>query len=201
MKLFYMPGACSLAPHIVANEAGIDLELVKVDGASKKTEQDQDYLATNPNGYVPALVLPDGELMTEASVVVQYLADQKPESGLMPGAGDMARYRVQQWLAFVATELHKTFSPFFKPGTPEATKETNRAHLSKRLAYVDRKLDGRSYLTGDAFTAADAYLWTILGWAKVVGIDLSPFANIQRYLGTVSARPAVQKTLRAEGLA
>ena len=201
MKLFYMPGACSLAPHIVANEAGIDLELVKVDGASKKTEQDQDYLATNPNGYVPALVLPDGELMTEASVVVQYLADQKPESGLMPGAGDMARYRVQQWLSFVATELHKTFSPFFKPGTPEATKETNRAHLSKRLAYVDRKLDGRSYLTGDAFTAADAYLWTILGWAKVVGIDLSPFANIQRYLGTVAARPAVQKTLRAEGLA
>ena len=201
MKLFYMPGACSLAPHIVANEAGIDLELVKVDGASKKTEQDQDYLATNPNGYVPALVLPDGELMTEASVVVQYLADQKPESGLMPGAGDKARYRVQQWLSFVATELHKTFSPFFKPGTPEATKETNRAHLSKRLAYVDRKLDGRSYLTGDAFTAADAYLWTILGWAKVVGIDLSPFANIQRYLGTVAARPAVQKTLRAEGLA
>ena len=201
MKLFYMPGACSLAPHIVANEAGIDLELVKVDGASKKTEQDQDYLATNPNGYVPALVLPDGELMTEASVVVQYLADQKPESGLMPGAGDMARYRVQQWLAFVATELHKTFSPFFKPGTPEATKETNRAHLSKRLAYVDRKLDGRSYLTGDAFTAADAYLWTILGWAKVVGIDLSPFANIQRYLGTVAARPAVQQALRAEGLA
>lgn len=201
MKLFYMPGACSLAPHIVANEVGIDLELVKVDGKTKTTEAQQDFLATNPNGYVPALVLGDGELMTEASVLVQYLADQKPESGLMPKAGDMARYRVQQWLAFVATELHKVFGAFFKPNTPEATKEINRELLARRLAYVDAKLDGRSYLMGDAFTAADAYLWTILGWARLVGIDLSSFANIQRYLGTVAARPAVQKALRAEGLA
>jgi len=201
MKLFYMPGACSLAPHIVANEAGLDLELVKVDGKTKTTEAAQDFLATNPNGYVPALVLSDGELMTEASVLVQYLADQNPEAGLMPRAGEMARYRVQQWLAFVATELHKAFGVFFKPNTPEATKEINREHLAKRLAYVDGKLDGRSYLMGDAFTAADAYLWTILGWAKHVGIDLSPFANIQRYLGTVAARPAVQQALRAEGLA
>jgi glutathione S-transferase len=201
MKLFYMPGACSLAPHIVANEAGIDLELLRVDGASKKTEQDQDFLATNPNGYVPALVLPDGELMTEASVLVQYLADQKPETGLMPKAGEMARYRVQQWLNFIATELHKGFSPFFKRDTPEATKEANRALLSKRIAHVDRKLEGRSYLTGEVFTAADAYLWTILGWAKVVGFDLSSFANVQRFIATVATRPAVQKALRAEGLA
>ncbi len=201
MKLFYMPGACSLAPHIVANEAGLDLELVKVDGKTKTTEAAQDFLATIPTGYVPALVLGDGELMTEASVLVQYLADQKPETGLMPKAGEMARYRVQQWLAFVATELHKAFGVFFKPNTPDATKEINREHLAKRLAYVDGKLDGRSYLMGDAFTAADAYLWTILGWAKHVGIDLSPFANIQRYLGTVAARPAVQQALRAEGLA
>lgn len=201
MKLFYMPGACSLAPHIVAKEAGINLELVKVDGKTKTTETAQDFLATNPNGYVPALVLPDGELMTEASVLVQYLADQKPESGLMPAAGVMERYRVQQWLAFVATELHKVFGSFFKPNTPEATKEINRELLGKRLAYVDGKLEGRSYLTGDVFTAADAYLWTILGWAKLVGIDLSSFANIQRFLGTVGARPAVQQALRAEGLA
>ncbi|RLP28047.1 glutathione transferase GstA [Mesorhizobium sp. YM1C-6-2] len=201
MKLFYMPGACSLAPHIVAKEAGIDLELVKVDGKTKTTETAQDFLATNPNGYVPALVLPDGELMTEASVLVQYLADQKPESGLMPAAGVMERYRVQQWLAFVATELHKVFGSFFKPNTPEATKEINRELLGKRLAYVDGKLEGRSYLTGDVFTAADAYLWTILGWARLVGIDLSSFANIQRFLGTVGARPAVQQALRAEGLA
>ena len=201
MKLFYMPGACSLAPHIVAKEAGIDLDLVKVDGKTKTTETAQDFLATNPNGYVPALVLPDGELMTEASVLVQYLADQKPESGLMPAAGVMERYRVQQWLAFVATELHKVFGSFFKPNTPEATKEINRELLGKRLAYVDGKLAGRSYLTGDVFTAADAYLWTILGWARLVGIDLSSFANIQRFLGTVGARPAVQQALRAEGLA
>lgn len=201
MKLFYMPGACSLAPHIVANEAGLDLELVKVDGKTKTTEARQDFLATNPNGYVPALVLGDGELMTEASVLVQYLADQKPESGLMPRAGEMARYRVQQWLAFVATELHKAFGVFFKPNTPEATKAINREHLAKRLAYVDDRLDGRSYLMGDAFTAADAYLWTILGWARHVGVDLSSFANIQRYLGTVAARPAVQRALREEGLA
>src|SRR5690606_22419263 len=115
MKLFYKPGACSLAPHIVANEAGLDFELVKVDLASKKTEHEQDFLATNPNGYVPALALSDGVVLTEASVLVQYLADQKPESGLMPKAGDLARYQVQQWLAFIATELHKTFGPFFKP--------------------------------------------------------------------------------------
>lgn len=201
MKLYYMPGACSLAPHIVAREAGIDLDLVKVDGKTKTTETAQDFLATNPNGYVPALVLPDGELMTEASVLVQYVADQKPESGLMPAAGAMERYRVQQWLAFVATELHKVFGSFFKPNTPEATKEINRELLGRRLAYVDGKLEGRSYLMGDVFTVADAYLWTILGWARLVGIDLSSFANIQRFLGTVGARPAVQQALRAEGLA
>ncbi|MEW9807176.1 glutathione transferase GstA [Mesorhizobium sp. ZMM04-5] len=201
MKLFYMPGACSLAPHIVAREAGLELELVKVDGKTKSTEADTNFLDTNPNGYVPALVLPDGELMTEASVLVQYLADQKPETGLMPAAGVMERYRVQQWLAFVATELHKVFGSFFKPNTPEATKEINRELLGRRLAYVDGKLEGRPYLTGDDFTAADAYLWTILGWARLVGIDLSSFANIQRFLGTVGARPAVQQALRAEGLA
>ncbi len=201
MKLFYKPGACSLAPHIVANEAGIDLDLVKVDLASKRTEQDRDFLAVNPKGYVPALVLPDGELVTEAAVIVQYLADRKPESGLMPEAGGMARYRVQEWLNFIATELHKTFSPLFRPTTPEETKEANRAHLSKRLAYVDQRLADRPYLTGEAFTAADAYLWTILGWAQFVGLDLSPFAHVRRFIETVAARPAVQKTLRQEGLA
>lgn len=201
MKLFYKPGACSLAPHIVANEAALDFDLIKVDLASKKTEDDQDFLATNPNGYVPALALADGEVLTEVSVLVQYLADQNPESGLMPKAGDVARYRVQQWLAFIATELHKTFGPFFKPDTPEATKEANRALLTRRIGFVDKKLEGHSYLMGDTFTAADAYLWTILGWAKHVGFDLSPFPNAQRFLETVAARPAVQKTLRAEGLA
>ena len=201
MKLFYMPGACSMAPHIVANEAGIDLDLIKVDGASKKTDGDLNYLATNPNGYVPTLVLDNGETLTEASVVVQYLADQKPESGLIPPAGDMSRYRVQQWLAFVATELHKSFSPFFKPATPEETKAASREHLAKRIKFVDGKLDGQSFLMGETFSVADAYLWTILGWAKHVGLDLSAYANVQRFLRVVAARPAVQKTLKLEGLA
>lgn len=201
MKLFYMPGACSLAPHIVANEAGIDLELVKVDGASKTTEAKQDYLVTNPNGYVPALVLDDGETLTEASVVMQYLADRKPDSGLIPASGEMNRYRVQQWLNFVATELHKGFSPLFRPNTPEETKAINKEHLTKRVKFLDSRLADRSYLMGDVFSVADAYLWTVLGWAKHVGLDLSGFANVQRFLGTVAARPAVQKSLREEGLA
>lgn len=201
MKLYYMPGACSLAPHIVANEAGIALDLVKVDGKTKKTGNDQDFLATNPNGYVPVLVLDDGQTLTEAQLVVQYLADQKPETGLMPPAGEMARYRVQQWLAFISSELHKSFSPFFRPGTPDETKAANRAHLGKRLAHVDEQLAGRPYLTGETFTAADAYLWTILGWAKFADIDLAPYANIRTFMGTVAARPAVVKTLREEGLA
>lgn len=201
MKLYYMPGACSLAPHIVANEAGIDLELVRVDGKTKKTETDQDFLATNPNGYVPTLVLDDGQTLTEAQIVVQYLADRKPESGLLPPAGEMARYRVKQWLAFISSELHKSFSVFFKPDTPEETKTINREHLGRRLAHVDQKLAGKTYLTGETFTAADAYLWTILGWVKFANIDLASYPNIRKFVGTVAARPAVVRSLQAEGLA
>ena len=201
MKLYYMPGACSLAPHIVANEAGIALDLVKVDGKTKKTEADQDFLATNPNGYVPTLVLDDGQTLTEAQIVVQYLADRKPGTGLMPPAGEMARYRAQQWLAFISSELHKSFSPFFRPGTPEETKTANREHLGRRLSYVDAQLAGNSYLTGDTFTAADAYLWTVLGWSKFAGIDLAAYANIQKFMGTVASRPAVVRSLQEEGLA
>jgi glutathione S-transferase len=150
---------------------------------------------------VPTLVLDDGQTLTEAQIVVQYLADLKPGTGLMPPAGEMARYRVQQWLAFISSELHKSFSPFFKPGTPEETKAANREHLGKRLRHVDQQLAGKSYLTGETFTAADAYLWTILGWAKVVNLDLSPYANIQKFMATVAARPAVVKSLQEEGLA
>lgn len=201
MKLYYAPGTCALAPHIVANEAGLPIELIKVDLAAKKTESGDDYLTVVPHGYVPALVLNEGEPLTEASVVVQYLADRKPESGLMPAAGDFERYRVQQALAFIATELHKSFSPFFKPGTPEETKTANREHLLRRIGYLDDRLKGRTYLTGDTFTAADAYLWTILSWAKFAELDLSGFANIQRYIAAVGERPAVQKSLKEQGLA
>lgn len=202
MKLFYSPGACSLAPHIVANEAGIDLDLVKVDLAARKTETGGDFLAVNPNGYVPVLVVAEGEEpLTEASVIVQYLADRKPESGLLPKCGDFARYRVQQWLAFIATELHKPFGSFFKPTTPEATREINRELLGRRLAFVDGRLKGRAFLTGDAFTVADAYLWTIVGWSRHIGFELAPFPEVQRFMAAVAARPAVRKTLREEGLA
>lgn len=201
MKLYYSPGTCALAPHIVANEAGIPLDLVKVDLASKQTERGEDYLNTNPNGYVPALVLDDGQTLTEASVLVQYLADQKPESGLIPAAGSWDRYRTQQALAFIATELHKPLSVFFNPDTPEGTKAANRARLTQRIGYLDGRLEGRTFLAGDTFTVADAYLWTILGWARFADLDLGPFANVQRFLGTVAARPAVRKSLQEQGLA
>jgi len=201
MKLYYMPGACSLAPHIVANEAGIALDLIKVDGQSKKTEGGEDFLAVNPKGYVPTLVLEDGRTLMEAQVVVQYLADQKPESGLMPPAGDMARYRAQEWLAFVSSELHKSFSPFFNPAAADEVKTSSRANLDKRLPHVDQQLAGKAYLAGDSFTAPDAYLWTILNWAKFAQLDLAPYANISKYMETVGARPAVVKSLQEEGLA
>lgn len=201
MKLYYMPGACSLAAHIVANESGIALDLVKVDGKTKKTEAGEDFFATNPNGYVPTLTLDDGQTLTEAQIVVQYLADRKPEAGLMPPAGEMARYRVQQWLAFVSSELHKSFSPFFRPTTPEETRTANREHLGKRLAFLDTQLADKTYLTGETFTAADAYLWTILGWAKFAGIDLATYPNVQKFVAAVAARPAVVRSLQEEGLA
>jgi glutathione S-transferase len=201
MKLYYMPGACSLAPHIVANEAGIDLQLVRVNGKTKKTETDQDFLAVNPHGYVPTLELDDGQTLTEAQLVVQYLADQKPDGGLMPPAGEMARYKAQQWLAFTSSELHKSFGAFFKPGSTDDGKAAAREHLNKRFAYVDSQLAGKSYLTGDTFTAADAYLWTVLSWTKFANIDLSDFANIQNYMGRIAERPAVIKSLKEEGLA
>lgn len=201
MKLFYKAGACSLAPHIVAREADLPVELVPVDLAKKTTEDGGDFLAVNPNGYVPALDIGEGPVLTEASVVVQYLADRKPESGLMPAAGSTARYRVQQWLAFVSTELHKQFSPLFKPNTPDATKAIQRDLLAKRFAFVDKALANGTYLTGETFTAADAYLFTVLRWAGAMKLDLSAFPNIARFMDAVKARPAVQIALREEGLA
>jgi glutathione S-transferase len=201
MKLFYKAGACSLAPHIVAREADLPVELVPVDLAKKTTEDGGDFLAVNPNGYVPALDIGEGPVLTEASVVVQYLADRNPESGLMPAAGSTARYRVQQWLAFVSTELHKQFSPLFKPNTPDATKEIQRDLLAKRFAFVDKALANGTYLTGETFTAADAYLFTVLRWAGAMKLDLSAFPNIAHFMDAVKARPAVQQALAEEGLA
>ena len=202
MRLYYSPGACSLAPHIVLREAGLPFELEKTDLRAKRTESGADFTQVNPKGQVPTLQLDDGGILTENAVVNQYIADQSPGSGLLPPAGSMERYRALEWLTFVTTELHKTFSPLFKPNTPDDYKPIVKENLAARFAHVDRHLaDGRPYLTGDTFTAADAYLFVMLTWADRVGLDLATLTNLKAYHERVAARPKVQEALRAEGLA
>ncbi len=200
MKLYYSPGACSLAPHIVLNEAGYAYEVEKVDLATKKTATGGDFLAINPKGYVPAIALDDGQLLTELQVLLRYLADQKPQSNLMPKPGTMERYRVEEWMNYIATELHKGYSPLFRPNTPEEYKTIARENLAKRLALLDKALASKQYLMGNAFTAADAYAFTILRWSPFTKVDLSPYANIKAFMARMEARPKVQQTLKEEGL-
>jgi glutathione S-transferase len=200
MKLYYAPGACSLAPHIVAREAGIDLELEKVDIGSKKTESGKDFLTINPNGYVPALEFEPGQVLTEGPVIQQYIADKKPASGLAPPAGTLERYRLQEVLTFINSEIHKSYGPLFNPKiTPEA-REHQLATLRKRFGAIDKKLAGKQFLLGDRFTVADAYLFVMVSWAGHVGLDLSSYANVTAFGQRVGARPAVQAALKAEGL-
>ncbi|MGN2250493.1 glutathione transferase GstA [Frateuria sp. GZRe14] len=201
MKLYYMPGACSLSPHIVAREAGIDLQLVKVDGKTKRTENGDDFLAINPKGYVPALELDDGQLLTEGPAIVQYLADLKPASGLAPANGTLARYRLQEVLGYINSEIHKSYSPLFKPDTPEATRQERKEYLRKRYALIESALATHPWLLGDRFTAADAYLFTVTNWAKHVDLDMSGFPAIQAFQHRMLERPAVQEVMDAEGLA
>jgi glutathione S-transferase len=200
MKLYYSPGACSLSPHIVANEAGLAIDLEKVNLAEHKTESGQDYMAVNPKGYVPALRLDDGSVLTEGPAIVQYLADQKPASGLAPAAGTIDRYRLQEWLNFIGTELHKSFSPLFNKASSDDVKNTAKTSINKRLGYLNDQLASRQYLMGGNFTVADAYTFTIVNWTNFVGIDLKPYPNVGAYMGRVAARPKVQETLKAEGL-
>ncbi len=200
MKLYYKAGACSLSPHIVLREAGLDFELERVDLASKKTGSGGDYFGVNPTGYVPALALDDGQLLTEGPAIVQYLADLVPEKRLAPPAGTMERVRLQDWLNFIATELHKGFSPLYNPRAPEEWKSVARELLAKRIALVAERLTGRDYLMGDAFTVADAYLFTVLNWAAFAKVDLSPWPVLGAYQARVAARPAVRAALLAEGL-
>jgi glutathione S-transferase len=200
MKLFYSPGACSLSPHIVAREAGIDLTLEKVDTAAKKFAGDQDYYAINPKGYVPAIQLDDGQVLTEGPAIVQYLADRKPDSALVPAAGTMERYRVQEMLGFINSELHKTYSPLFNSALPAANREERIAYLHKRYAVLEKHLAGKQYLFGDRFTVADAYLFTVTKWAAFVKVDLSDFPNLLAFQQRVAQRPAVQAAMAAEGL-
>ncbi len=200
MKLFLKPGACSLSPHIVLQESGLKYETETVDLKAKVTASGADYRAFNPNGYVPALLLDSGELLTEGAAIVQYLADLVPEKKLAPVNGTIERYRLQSWLSFIGTELHKSFTPFFNPAASEDWKAGARANLERRLPYTDQQLAGKPYLMGDDFTVADAYLFTVLNWAKPVGLDLGKWTNLVAFQARVAARPAVQAVLKAEGL-
>lgn len=199
MKLYYAPGACSLSPHIVALEAGIPITLVKVQFNDKKTSDGKDFNTINPKGYVPALELDGGDVLTEGPAIVQYLADQKPGSGLMPASG-IARYRVVEWLAFINSELHKVFGGMFNPAASDSEKQNGLAALNRRFTYVDAELAGKDYLTGSSFTVADAYLFVVLGWAGFLKIDLSAYKNLTAFQGRVGSRPKVQDAMRAEGL-
>jgi glutathione S-transferase len=202
MKLYYAPGACSLSPHIVAREAGIALDLERVDlGAPHRTETGADFMEINPKGYVPALRLDDGQLLTEGAAMVQYLADLAPESGLAPAAGTFARCRLQEWLSFVGTELHKMFSPWlFHPEYGEQAALVARAKIAQRLAFLDAHLAEHAYLLGPSFTAADAYAFTIVAWARSQRIDLAPFPHLKRYMDRVAARPKVREAMQVEDL-
>ena len=200
MKLYYAPGACSLAPHIVAREAGLRLDLEKVDLRAGKTEGGGAFADINPKGYVPALSLDSGEVLTEVSALVQYLGDQALQAGLVPAAGTIERYRLLEWLGFIATEIHKGFGPLWNPQTPEATKTAARNNLAKRFTYIDQRLARGPYLTGERFTVADAYLFTVANWTNFHGIDLKPYPNLKAYMERVGARPNVRDALAAEGL-
>jgi glutathione S-transferase len=200
MKLYYTPGACSLATHIVAREAGIELELDKVDAKSRRTASGSDYLTINPKGYVPALQLDDGEVLTEGPVVAQYLADRKPSSGLAPAAGTIARYRLMEMLGYINSEIHKTYSSLFNTNIAPATREERLVYLRKRYGVVEQRLSKHQYLVGDSFTIADAYLFTVTRWADAVKLDLSDFPNVRAFQTRIAARPAVQSAMKTEGL-
>ena len=200
MKLFYTPGACSLASHIVAQEAGIKLDLDKVNLATKAASSGADFLALNPKGYVPALQLDDGSILTEGTAIVQYLADSKPAAGLAPANGTIDRYRLQALLGYINSELHKSFGPLFNPAVTAEVRAERQEYLGKRYAYIENELKGKSYLTGEKFSVADAYLFTVTSWADHVKIDLSGFPNLAAFQKRVAARPAVQAAMKAEGL-
>jgi len=200
MRLFYASGACSLSPHIVAQEAGIELRLQKVDLKSKTVAAEGDFYGINPKGYVPTLELDNGEILTEGTAIVQYLADLAPQKGLAPAAGTFERYRLQEWLGYINSELHKSYSPLFHPETPAQTRTERLAYLNKRYAIVEKRLERHPYLLGAAFTVADAYLFTVTNWAAHVKLDLTPFPNLRAFQERVAARPAVKAAMKAEGL-
>ena len=200
MKLYYSPGACSLSPHIALREAGLAFEPVLASTKSHKLQDGTDYYGINPLGYVPMLELDDGTRLREGPAIVQYIADQVPNKNLAPANGTLARYRLQEWLTFIGTEIHKTFSPLFNPAMPEEAKTISREKLASRFAWIDSELKNKPYLMGDSFSVADGYLFTVSNWAKPMNIDLAPYPNLVAYRERVAARPAVQEAMKAEGL-
>ncbi|MGL4855963.1 MAG: glutathione transferase GstA [Plesiomonas sp.] len=200
MKLFYTPGACSMSPHIVLNELGLPHSVEKVDLRAKKTEHGDDFLAINPKGQIPTLLLDDGTILTEGVAIVQYLADQCPNNALTPPAGSRAHYHLLESLNYVATELHKTWGSLFNPAMPAEWREVVLTRIQGQLAYLDQQFSKQEYVTGATFSIADAYMFTVLGWATPLKIDFAPYPHVQAYLARIGARPAVQQTLKAEGL-
>ncbi|MBK5072908.1 glutathione transferase GstA [Budviciaceae bacterium CWB-B4] len=200
MKLYYKPGACSLSPHIILNESGLNYSVEKVDLATKKTEHGADFLAVNPKGQVPTLELNDGSILTEGVAIVQYIAHKVPGKHLMPGAGTPEYYHAIEWLNFVSTELHKGFSPLFNPQTPEEYKKIAKEKLLKQFTYVDSVLEKQEYVLGASFSVADAYLFTVTRWAAAVKLDLSALKSLAAYMERIAARPATAAALKAEGL-
>ena len=200
MKLYYSAGACSLAAHIALEEAGLKYEAISAPTKTKLLPDGSDYRKVNPLGYVPYLVLDDGQALRECAIICQYVADQAPARALIPPCGSMARYQLQMWMHFIATELHKGFSPLFNPAMPDEAKKISLARLQDRLKFVDGELAGKTYLMGTDFTVADGYLFTVTNWAKPMAIDLSPYPNLLAWRERVAARPAVQAAMKAEGL-
>jgi glutathione S-transferase len=200
MKLYYAPGACSLSPHIALLEAGLPYELVKVDVRAKKLENGDDYLKVNPKGQVPALGLDSGEIVTEGPVIVQIIADKASAKNLAPARDSTERYKLQEWLNFITTELHKNFSPLFNPAIPDEVKKFFADRLMGKFKYIESQLAGRDYLMGKQFTVADGYLYTMMRWADGHKLDLSALPNLIAYKARVAARPKVQEALTKEGL-
>ncbi|GAB3764332.1 glutathione transferase GstA [Ramlibacter monticola] len=200
MKLYYSPGACSLSPHIVLREAGLAFEPVLASTKTHKLQDGTDYYGINPLGYVPMLELDDGTRLREGPAIVQYVADQVPNKNLAPANGTLPRYRLQEWLTFIGTEIHKTFSPLFNPATPEDAKNQFRDKLASRFEFVDKQLEGREYVMGEHFSVADAYLYVVTRWTKPMNIDISRFKNLTAHNARIDARPAVQEALKVEKL-
>jgi glutathione S-transferase len=200
MQLYYSPGACSLASHITLREAGLPVDLKKADTKTKRLEDGSDYFAVNSKGAVPALRLDDGQILTEGPAILQYLADQKPESKLAPKAGTIERYRLLEWLNYITSEVHKSFSPLFNPAADAKVKEYTTQNIEKKFDWLDRQLTGKQYLTGDGFTIADAYLFVVANWSNFVGIDLGRWPALKAFQDRVAARPKVQEAMAAEGL-